>query len=281
MMPLYDVMMQAQQGEAAKAMARQFGLSETQVSDAFAALAPAFSAGLKRNVQGPQHLGDFLAALSGGRHARYFEDMTAAFTPQGMTEGNGILGHLFGSKDLSRQVAAQAAQATGIGQEVIKQMLPVLAATIMGGLFKQSTGQMNAASNPSSGNPLVDMMQQFMRMQTGYGTPPPQPAKEATNPFAEMMQAMFGQAPSSPQRRDTSDAPAPSDNPLGRIFEDMMAAGMAPFNQGAPGTARKPDPEPDHRATPERANPYDALFGQMFESGREIQQGYCTARRHR
>ena len=62
-----------------------------------------------------------------------------------MAEGNGILGHLFGSKDLSRAVASQAAQATGIGQQVLQQMLPVIASMIMGGLFKQSTNQLQAA----------------------------------------------------------------------------------------------------------------------------------------
>ena len=67
-----------------------------------------------------------------------------AFAPQGVEEGNGILGHLFGSKELSRAVAAQAAQATGIGQQVLQQMLPVIASMVMGGLFKQSTNQLQA-----------------------------------------------------------------------------------------------------------------------------------------
>ena len=66
-----------------------------------------------------------------------------------MAEGNGILGHLFGSKELSRAVAAQAAQATGIGQEMLKQMLPVIASMIMGGLFKQSTAQAQPAARPA------------------------------------------------------------------------------------------------------------------------------------
>ena len=61
MMPLYDMM--AQNSEAMKAMARQFGLSEAQVEQAMEALMPAFSTGLKRNASSPMDVGDFLQAV--------------------------------------------------------------------------------------------------------------------------------------------------------------------------------------------------------------------------
>jgi hypothetical protein len=286
MMPIYDMMREAQNGEAMRQMARQFGLSESQVSDAFAALAPAFSTGLKRNVAGPQPLADFLAALSDGRHSRYFEDMQAAFSPQGVSEGNGILGHLFGSKELSRQVAAQAAQATGIGQDILKQMLPVLASVIMGGLFKQATGQAGGSRggrpSASTGNPLGDIMQEMMRYQSQRHVreeAPPQPNPfdpTSYGPFGQMMEAMFGQGarPGADSGVSTSAGgrdgvrPSPGDNPLGKIFQDMMTAGL-----GRP-EAPQPEPEPDAMPSGRKRNPYDDLFGPMFEAGREAQSGY-------
>ena len=91
-----------------------------------------------------------------------------AFSPQGVAEGNGILGHLFGSKDLSRAVADQAAQATGVGQEVLQQMLPVIASMIMGGLFKQSTNQIRRRRRlGGAGNPLGEIIEQMMRQGGG------------------------------------------------------------------------------------------------------------------
>ena len=87
-----------------------------------------------------------MTAMASGQHAKYFEDAARAFSPQGVDEGNGILGHLFGSKDLSRAVASQAAQATGLSQQVLQQMLPAIASMVMGGLFKQTTNQMQAAA---------------------------------------------------------------------------------------------------------------------------------------
>mgnify|MGYP002013982366 CR=1 FL=1 len=79
MMPLYDMM--AQNTEAMKAMARQFGLSQAQVDQAMEALMPAFSTGLKRNANNPMDVGNFLQALAGGHHAQYFENMQKAFSP--------------------------------------------------------------------------------------------------------------------------------------------------------------------------------------------------------
>src|SRR5690606_5069736 len=160
----------------------------------------------------PYDLGSFLSALASGQHAKYFEDATAAFTPQGMQEGNGILGHLFGSKELSRAVAAQAAQATGIAQPTLQQMLPALASTIMGGLFKQatgqSTGQMNAAGFGGQGNPLQEIIEQMMKQGGGFGMPqpaPPQRQAPQTNPFdnplGKILEGMFGGGAAQPQQR--------------------------------------------------------------------------------
>ncbi len=69
-MPLFDMMMNAQNGEAMQTMARQFGLDKEQVEKAMAALMPAFSTGLKRNAANPADLSGCLQALAGGDHAR-------------------------------------------------------------------------------------------------------------------------------------------------------------------------------------------------------------------
>ena len=90
-----------------------------------AALMPAFSTGLKRNASNPMDMSNFLSALAGGNHAQYFENMQKAFSPAGIEEGNGILGHIFGSKDVSRAVAAQAAAATGLSYSTLSRARPV------------------------------------------------------------------------------------------------------------------------------------------------------------
>lgn len=270
MLPLFDMLANAQNGNAINQMARQFGLSQQQAQEAMEALLPAFSQGLKRNASNPYDLGAFLNALSSGQHARYFDDASNAFSPQGMAEGNGILGHLFGSKELSRAVAAQAAQATGIGQEVLKQMLPAMAAMIMGGLFKQSTGQVQGAGFGGQGNPLQEIIEQMMRQGGGAARQTPRPEapqpdlNQFDNPFGKILEGMFG---GGQAQRPTQQAPqSPFDNPLGKIFEEMMRGGQPQVQPKAP--PKKTNPSGRART------PYDDLFGDMFESGRKTRDDY-------
>lgn len=279
MLPLFDMIMKAQaaNGDAVTAMARQFNLSQQQTQQAIEALLPAFSQGLKRNAANPFDVGNFMQALASGNHAQYFDDVTRAMTPQGMAEGNGILGHLFGSKELSRAVAQQASAATGIGTEIMKQMLPVLASTIMGGLFKQTTGQMQAAG--FGNNPFAEVIEQMMRQGTGQPQRQPEPQAAPNpfdNPFGKVLQDMFGgamgQQPQQPQQRQAPQ-PSPMDNPWGRMFEDMMKGGFG----SAPQTrqrAPEPEPEPQRNPSGRARSPYDDLFGQMFETGRQTRDQY-------
>ncbi len=284
MLPLFDMLTNAQNGNGMDMLARQFNLSQQQTQAAVEALLPAFSQGLKRNASDPYGVGAFMSAMASGNHAKYFEDATKAFAPQGVAEGNGILGHLFGSKDLSRAVAAQAAQATGIGQDVLKQMLPVIASMIMGGLFKQSTGQMpngqsaagfGSRGNPGS-NPLGEIIEQMMRqggMMGGQPQQAPQSANPMDNPFGKILQDMFGGGAQQPQQRPSAQ-PSQSpfgENPLGKIFEEMMGGGTK-----APEQRENPRPRAEPRANPSgrEKNPYDDLFGKMFETGAKQRDEY-------
>lgn len=282
MLPLYEMM--AQNGQAVELMARQFNLSQQQAALAMEALAPAFSQGLKRNTSDPYGVSNFLQALASGGHAKYYEDAANAFSPAGMQDGNGILGHLFGSKELSRAVAAQAAQATGIQQEVLKQMLPAMAAMMMGGLFKQAQApqQAQAGGFGAGGNILGELIEQMMKQGGGMmgqpqqrQAPPPQPKPmdPFDNPFGKILKDMMGGgAQPAPQQRRQAEPRQQNpmtDNPLGRIFEEMMRGG-----QRQPEA--EPEPEPQPRANPSgRArNPYDDLFGEMFESGTKQRDDY-------
>ncbi|MGD9914860.1 MAG: DUF937 domain-containing protein [Rhizobiaceae bacterium] len=280
---LFDMMNNAQGGKAMELLARQFNLSQQQTQLAVEALMPAFSEGLKRNASDPYGLGSFLTALSSGQHGKYFEDAANAFSPGGMQDGNGILGHLFGSKDLSRAVAAQAAQATGIGQQVLQQMLPAIAAMVMGGLFKQSTGgtQQNAFGSQGFGgmgsNPLGDIIGEMMKQGGGFGMPQQAPSQNQSrqqsdpmdNPLGKMLEGMFGGGRQSERTREKRvDG---NDNPLGRMFEEMLGGGKrAPDPEPAREARQKPQDNPSGRAR----NPYDDLFGDMFDAGSKQRDEY-------
>ncbi|TPJ72861.1 DUF937 domain-containing protein [Mesorhizobium sp. B2-7-1] len=322
---LFDIFAQAQNGAGMQALAQQYGLSMQQTQAAVQALLPAFSQGLQRNTADPYGMGAFMTAMASGQHAKYFEDATRAFSPQGINEGNGILGHLFGSKDLSRAVASQAAQATGLSQQVLQQMLPAMASMMMGGLLKQTNSQMQAAGGFGGGNnPLGEIIEEMMRQSGvaptpqrrqapqpapspygenplgkvlqdmfGGGAPQPQPQsqpRQAPNPYGEnplgkVLQDMFGGgAPQQPQQTQPQQTQSPyGDNPLGKIFEEMLRQGGGGF--GLPGG--QPAPQPQQRQPQQSApqqpqtnpsgrprNPFDDIFGKMFETGAQQRDEY-------
>ena len=154
-MNILDSILGAQGGDAPQQLARQFGLNESQVSSALSALVPAVAAGFQQNMSSPQGLDGLLSALGGGQHQRYVDDLGSLHQPDTTVDGNGILGHIFGSKDVSRQVASRAAAQTGISEGVLKSMLPVVAAMAMGAMSKK----VSAAPAPAAGaRPAGDLL---------------------------------------------------------------------------------------------------------------------------
>jgi hypothetical protein len=282
----------AQNGAGIQTLARQFGLSDAQAQAAVEALLPAFSQGLKRNTADPYGIGAFMNALASGQHGQYFDNPANAFSPQGMAQGNDILGSLFGSKDLSRALASQAAQATGIGQDILKQMLPAIAAMIMGGLFKQGTNQLQGGQQAggfgAGGNIFGEVIDQMMKQGMGQKQPrqAPQPQNPFDNPFGKVLQDMFGGrdggggGQAAPQAPQPGQNPFGGDNPFGKIFEEMLRGGMGGAAQpDAPAPTRRmppadPSPAPRENPSGRPRNPYDDIFGDMFESGRKQRDEY-------
>ncbi len=138
-MNLTDLLLNQNNGATVDALSRQFGLSQDQTVQAIEALMPAFSQGLKRNTQSAGGAAALIEALAHGQHGRYVDTPEYATASAGVKDGNAILGHLFGNKDVSRAVASHASASTGIGASLLKKMLPVLANMVMGSLFKGAT----------------------------------------------------------------------------------------------------------------------------------------------
>jgi hypothetical protein len=158
-MNILDTIMSADNGAAVRQLGSQFGLNETQTASALSALAPALSAGLRQNIQSPDGLSGLLGALSGGNHQRYIDNPAVLADAGSVAEGNGILGHVLGSKDVSRQVAAHAGAQTGIAPEVLKRMLPLVATLVMGAMSRHAAAGGGASIAPGAGaGGLLEML---------------------------------------------------------------------------------------------------------------------------
>src|SRR5688572_7408612 len=110
----FDLMRQAQGGDGLHNFARQFGLSPQQTNAAIAAMMPAFAMGLQRAATDPGAMAQLFKVMSGGHFPSFWESQSQAFTPQARQEGKDLLDQLFGSDEVSRRVAHQAAAFSGV-----------------------------------------------------------------------------------------------------------------------------------------------------------------------
>ncbi len=158
MNPILDMLMNAAGGGAVQRVGQQFGLSEDQTGSALGQLVPALVAGLQRNTSQQGGMEGLLGALSSGNHSEYLDRPELLEQDTTREDGNSILGHIFGSKDVSRAVAGRAAEQTGIGADILKKMLPVVATMVMGGLSKQNAAA--PAQGLGTGNLLSSLLDQ-------------------------------------------------------------------------------------------------------------------------
>lgn len=118
-----------------QAFASRFGLTHDQAAGAADALMPAIMGGVKKQLSNGG-IGGLLGLLGGARD-------TAALDAE---RGNAALGRIFGSKDVSRAVAQNASEQTGLDASLLKQMLPVLVSLLMAYVARQGGGQPGQSS---------------------------------------------------------------------------------------------------------------------------------------
>lgn len=269
MFNLFDIMRSAQGGAGFDALARQFGLGTDQARRAVEALLPAFTLGFQRSAGDPNALAQLFAMMGAGRQVPYFDNPMLAFSAQAMAQGNEIVGQLFGSPDVARRVAEHTARTTGVAAETLSEMLPAIAAILIGGMEKMVAVQ----GLGGLFGPLADMM------RAGLNVPKPEPAS-APNPmelWGQMMGAMIRNAtppPPSPQ-----PAPEPSktpENPWEALMRGFLQAQGAAGPEAAPSrnkAAERPD-EPSEELAPPAA-----VWSRMVQTGIDVQEQQFAALR--
>ena len=147
-MQITDVL--AQMG-GLESVARELGVSEDQAASGAEALVPAILGGFKRQAQsqpaGLEGLGGLLGQLGGGG---LLDDVLAP-QPTNVSRGNDVLGQIFGSRDVSRAVAQNAAAQSGLDPSLLKKMLPVLAMLVAGYMARQGGADARAQSASTGG----------------------------------------------------------------------------------------------------------------------------------
>ncbi len=156
-MDLMDLLKATGGGDSVGQLANAVGLGSSDTSKLVSSLAPALMRGLQKNTATDDGLAGLRQALKTGGHDRYIDDPSLLGADETRADGNHILGHIFGSKDVSRNVAAAAAQETGIDSGLIKKALPLLASLAMGAMSKKTSRGRDIAPSVESGG-LGDLL---------------------------------------------------------------------------------------------------------------------------
>jgi hypothetical protein len=234
---LADIMQAAQGGQAVMNLAQQFGLSQPQTQRAIEALLPAFSLGLQRQAQTATTFASMLGLMSTGKFVPFFEQQTKAAEAE--QQGGAAIDQIFGTPEISRQVAAHAAVLSGVPTEVLMRMQPILAAMIMGGLFKTA-------------------------MESGLGSL-----------FAQMSEAMqkaglpgMGQGAQAKPEAQTHAGPA------GDIFAPLFGSMFEGFfGKGDEPASAQPSKSTD-RTVADPTQEGLAQLSRLFEAGSQVQRDY-------
>lgn len=147
-MQITDIL--AQTGGAG-AIARDLGVTEAEVTRGAEALGPALLGGFTKQAQsgGGAGLGGLLSQLGGGS----LLDSVLSPGQTDVAKGDGVLGQVFGSKDVSRTVAQSASAKSGLDPALLKRMLPILAMVVAGYLAKRNSGAGTTAGAGADGAP--------------------------------------------------------------------------------------------------------------------------------
>lgn len=203
---LFDLLNTAQNGQAIDNLARHFELSQKQALAAAEALMPAFSLGLKREVERAKTAAeppDFFG-LSGVPQVDSFQDAALAFTQQATQQGQRVMAALFGTSEMTKALSQLAALQSGVAAPVIAAMLPSVASILVSGLAR--------AGAPAPSNPWGDMVEAMMR---AFQPSQPKPAPWFDNSALASLWAPFLMP---------SPAPVPR-NDAAAVMDQMLEAG--------------------------------------------------------
>lgn len=232
-------MFQAQGEAGIQAMAQQFGLTPEQTARAFEALMPALTLGLQRG-----------AGLDPNAFARMFgmPEVARAAAPQGLE----ALTQMFGSAQLMQAVLRQASATSGVGAQVLRQMLPMMAGAVVASIVHVMLNQPQAEpaqARPAAPPPTVpfpfgpawgEMAKAFMPGATATPAPPPKPAPKAASKTAGEKAGEAGSAMIEQMMRTGAEVQGHNIRAMQELFETLWPSSGKP----ADPAPQKPEPSP-------------------------------------
>lgn len=148
-------------------IAKELGIDEKTAAAGAAALLPAVLGGFKKQAQAQPGGLDGLVGMLGGMGGGGLLDAVLAPQATPVDKGNQVLGQIFGTPDVSRAVAGQAAASSGISPDLLKKLLPIVAMAAAGMMAKSAS-----AAPADGGGGLGGLLGQMVGGLMGGGQQP-------------------------------------------------------------------------------------------------------------
>jgi hypothetical protein len=136
-------------------VAVQTNQPENKTADVLSMAMPLILGAMKKNVSSPEGAQGLMSALSGKHNGSILDNLGGLFSggvdDNVMSDGAGILGHVFGNKQ--PQVENALSQKSGLDAGTVAQILKIAAPIVMGYLGKQT-----AQSNVSDGTGMNTLL---------------------------------------------------------------------------------------------------------------------------
>lgn len=202
-MQMQDVLREPQASAQIDALAKAFDIDRAEVEAVITSVVPEISRRLERQTLSRGGLADVVSLLGSAQSAP-----ARIGSPEGEAQGNALLAQVLGSKDASRALAARAAASSGLGETLIKAMLPFIISMIM-----------NALSRKASGG-LGDILSKLPQAGGSASQAPAQPPPPAPRP------APAPTAGSSPlPGPEGMELPSSGSNPYGDLSDIIRRGG--------------------------------------------------------
>lgn len=152
-MNILEILTAGQGGEVVGNLARSFGLDREQSAAVLGAVVPELTRAMERNSFNRGGIADLVATLGQADYQTVLAPGTPLGSPEVQSSGIDVLDTVLWSKDRSRGLAHRAARASGVDEALIRQMLPAIAALVMGGLSSKAGGTLDTILTQLRGMP--------------------------------------------------------------------------------------------------------------------------------
>lgn len=230
----------------AEDMRQRFGWTNQDLSDAMSRLMPAAMAGFRHF--GPQSLSPFQAPST---EPINFFDPLKLFGKTGQDFSNEQLSPFFGPEFVRKAVAEQIAQATGLQQKAVQEMMPVAA-----------TLAMSQVVRPYLHGEAQELLDAFVRgFVRGRPKPVPKPM-DYVQGYAEAVNAFWSQFLKPLQRTETEEAHPEEEDEVEADFDTEEEDAIADDGESADQA---------------EGSEFDAMMASWMAAGRDFQSSQFEA----